>query len=66
LNNSEIKAKPASIVLEKAKDRNNFVFTLPKSTQSFENVSVQVLLDDNGIREEWVIPIVEQTIVRRP
>jgi hypothetical protein len=66
LNGNDIKAKPAAIVLEKAKDRNSFVFTLPKNTQSLENVYVQILLDDNGIREEWVIPIVEQTVVRRP
>jgi len=65
LNSSEIKAKPAVIFLEKAKDRNFFVFSLPKSTQSNEDISVQILLDYNGISEEWVIPVVEQTMVRR-
>jgi len=64
-NDSKIKAKPAAVILGKSKERNNFSFTFPVSAQPYEGASVHVILQNQGFKEEWDIPVVAQSATRR-
>ena len=64
-NDSKIKAKPAAVILGKSKERNNFSFTFPVSAQPYEGASVHVILQNQGFKEEWDIPVFAQSVTRR-
>jgi hypothetical protein len=59
--NTEVKAKPAAIRLNKLQERRNFTFAVPANVQSIAGVSIHVLLQDQEFREEWDIPVVPQS-----
>jgi len=57
--NNEIKARPAYIQIGKTQDRKTFKFTLPAGSVIREGAVLHVLLEEQGFKEEWDIPVTE-------
>jgi hypothetical protein len=57
--NNEIKARPAYIQIGKTQDRKTFKFTLPAGSVIREGAVLHVLLEEQGFKEEWDIPVAE-------
>ncbi|MCU0456193.1 MAG: hypothetical protein MUE74_07815, partial [Bacteroidales bacterium] len=58
---SRLKAKPAVIQLNKSQDRRTFKFILPANSKIPEGVRIHILLEEDGHREEWDIPVTART-----